>query len=768
MGRSRGRATLALALTVLALLAVTAAAQTPVGAAFTYQGRLTDAGGPVTGSYDLRFTLFDAASAGAQVGTPVTVNAVAVASGLFSVSLDFGAGAVSGSARWLSIEVRPAGGGSFTLLAPRQRLTPAPQSVFSSFTDPANLTALNASNLTSGIVPGSRLAGAYGQALTLPNAANAITGTFTGNGLALTSLNASSLTTGTVPGGAVGGTYPNAVAFTNVGNGFTGSFTGNGAGLTNLNAQPRYVRTVVVSPVGSASANGAALQAALAGITGASAGNPWLLKIEPGVYDVGAAGLVMKPYVDVEGSGELATRLTAPGNASNSIGTVNVADHSELRFLTAENTGGAVFAKAIYVAAGPAAKVTHVTATAFGASAESQGVYLGAVTNDTVVRDVSTNVTAAGSARSYGLLVIGAGAPLLRNLHLVAFGGAEAHALFHFGGATPLVLDVETHGLGATVINRGVTSVDSSPTLRNVAASASGPSTFSDGIASFGTSAVRLERVKAYAATNTGQATGIYNGPGTTPWLADVYVEAQGGLEAWGMNNDGIGGPPMDQVSAVAFGTLGTTNTAVGIRNLNSSPFMTHLTVIAGNAAEVMGVFNTGASSAAISQATIRASSGPGTTVYGVRGLNSSIVLTDALVIASGGTTAYGVGAENSSSLLTRVEARALGAATTNAGVYNATATSVNLRHVTAVALGGNFANGLRNQGLATTITVDASTLTGSGAAITNLSINNTNASSISVGVSKLNGAVANPGGGTLLCLFSYNGSYVPVPSTCL
>src|SRR5262245_7593418 len=401
-----------------AWLAGTASAQTPVGTAFTYQGRLTDAGGPVTGSYDLRFTLFDAAAAGNPVGTPVTVGAVAVAQGLFSVSLDFGAPAVNGSARWLSIEVRPAGSGSYTLLAPRQRLAPAPQAVFSSFTDPANLTSLNAGNLTAGTVPGARLAGTYAQALSLTNTGNAITGTFTGNGLALTALSASSLTTGTVPGAALGGAYPNAVAFTNPAN----VFVGDGAGLSNLNAQPRYVRTVVVSPVGSATANGAALLAALAGITSASVANQWLLKIEPGVYNVGATGLAMKPYVDVEGSGEQATRITAPGNGSNSIGTVNMVDHAELRFLTVENTGGAAYAKAVYMASGGAAKLTHVTATAFGASVESQGVYLTGAPNDVVVRDVTTNVTATGAARAYGVLVLAPGSPVLRNLSLVAFG----------------------------------------------------------------------------------------------------------------------------------------------------------------------------------------------------------------------------------------------------------------------------------------------------------------------------------------------------------
>jgi hypothetical protein len=53
---------------------------------------------------------------------------------------------------------------------------------------------------------------------------------------------------------------------------------------------------------------------AFAGIT-ASASTPCLLKIEPGIYDLAAASLNMKPYVDVEGAGENTTILT--GNVSS-------------------------------------------------------------------------------------------------------------------------------------------------------------------------------------------------------------------------------------------------------------------------------------------------------------------------------------------------------------------------------------------------------------------------------------------------------------------
>ena len=59
-----------------------------------------------------------------------------------------------------------------------------------------------------------------------------VTGTLTGNGSGLTALNASNLASGAVPGAVLSGTYSNALTFSNASN----SFTGNGAGLTNVAA----------------------------------------------------------------------------------------------------------------------------------------------------------------------------------------------------------------------------------------------------------------------------------------------------------------------------------------------------------------------------------------------------------------------------------------------------------------------------------------------------------------------------------------------------
>ncbi|MFO1487400.1 MAG: hypothetical protein U1F65_02880 [Verrucomicrobiota bacterium] len=99
------------------------------GTAFTYQGRLNDGANPASGSYDLRFALFDAASNGTQQGNPLTNSATAISNGLFSVSLDFG-NQFAGANRWVEIAVRTNGAASFFLLAPRQALTPAPYAIY--------------------------------------------------------------------------------------------------------------------------------------------------------------------------------------------------------------------------------------------------------------------------------------------------------------------------------------------------------------------------------------------------------------------------------------------------------------------------------------------------------------------------------------------------------------------------------------------------------------------------------------------------------------
>lgn len=101
--------------------------QALMGTAFTYQGYLKKGGTPYNGNCDFVFSLWDAATEGNQIGSNQDRLNVSVSNGLFTVQLDFGADAFQGDARWLWVRVRcPAGGGDYTILDPRQPLTPAP------------------------------------------------------------------------------------------------------------------------------------------------------------------------------------------------------------------------------------------------------------------------------------------------------------------------------------------------------------------------------------------------------------------------------------------------------------------------------------------------------------------------------------------------------------------------------------------------------------------------------------------------------------------
>jgi hypothetical protein len=219
--RSFSRSSLAFcAARVLTPLAVLLAAglstevSAQVDSRFTYQGELKDAGNPVSGVYDLRFRLYNAQVGPAQVGPQVTVPGVAIVDGLFNAEVNFGPGVFTGAQLWVEIDSRPAGGGAYVTLAPRQRLNATPFSAYAlaantaaTATTATNATTANnalnlnsqppafytnATNLNAGTVPSARLTGAYSNALTLSNVGNV----FFGNGANLTGINATNISSG--------------------------------------------------------------------------------------------------------------------------------------------------------------------------------------------------------------------------------------------------------------------------------------------------------------------------------------------------------------------------------------------------------------------------------------------------------------------------------------------------------------------------------------------------------------------------------------------
>lgn len=102
------------------------------------------------------------------------------------------------------------------------------------------------------------------------------------------------------------------------------------------------VQTVHVHPVpGNHAASGTALLNAMNGITNASATKRYVIKLEPGIYDIGSTMLTQKPYVDLEGSGQQATVIQGVGNddPDSYTAVVKAASSAEIRDLQIKSAG---------------------------------------------------------------------------------------------------------------------------------------------------------------------------------------------------------------------------------------------------------------------------------------------------------------------------------------------------------------------------------------------------------------------------------------------
>lgn len=206
--------------------------------------------------------------------------------------------------------------------------------------------------------------------------------------------------------------------------------------LLGVNTAEAQIRTVLVSPVpGDPVASGTALRNALAGVSSPSATNRWLLKIEPGIYDVGATSLVMRPYVDIEGSGIESTVIRGSGNSDPWAfpnATLQGADNTELRFLTVQATGPTSTSSAMAMyneSASP--RLYRVKFVA------SQGQSLWGVRNIDAAPlieecEVSVAATATGGS-AYGLVFFGANFPANRRSSILRSKVAVSGATENFG-----------------------------------------------------------------------------------------------------------------------------------------------------------------------------------------------------------------------------------------------------------------------------------------------------------------------------------------------
>ncbi len=386
------------------------------------------------------------------------------------------------------------------------------------------------------------------------------------------------------------------------------------------------------------------ISAALSSITTASAANRYLVRVMPGVY---AEQVLMKPFVDIEGSGELNTTITAPGTNANT-GTVVGADNAEIRFLTMECTGGNANSFAFF-SSGVSPRLTHVTAVATGSSGYNIGLYFnfGAPTvNDATAsasggnnnygvftRNTSAvlnNVTASGSGGifSEGVHNTDAGKPVLNNVTARASGGSNTNSGVNNDNAAPVMTNMTIFASGGAN-TYGVHNVTGAALMTNLTISVTLATGINAGVANE-LSSGEMNNVKISASGGT-SAYGVLNLNNSSPVMTGVSAYAAGGTSNYGVRNESSSAPQMTEVIASASGG----NNSYGVSNVTSSPEMTRVSAYASSAYKNFAVHNISGAAPVLTNVTAIASG----SWNGSTGFDAFAAYTDSASMTAEGST---------------------------------------------------------------------------------------------------------------------------------
>ena len=203
--------------------------------------------------------------------------------------------------------------------------------------------------------------------------------------------------------------------------------------------------------------------------------NPYVIKIAPGTYEE-VGPVVLKSYVDVEGSGQGVTTITCECGSNSldgSAATVSASNiQAEIRHLTIANTTGSddtTYSTGVATfMSDESFSMNNVTATATGGDNMSGVANVGSwsLLSSPLMNNVTATATgginSAGVANSYS-------SPLMNNVTATATG-ANSAGVFNQQGSSPLMNNVTATAIG-DVDNGGggvgVLNDSSSATIRN-------------------------------------------------------------------------------------------------------------------------------------------------------------------------------------------------------------------------------------------------------------------------------------------------------------
>jgi hypothetical protein len=471
---------------------------------------------------------------------------------------------------------------------------------------------------------------------------------------------------------------------------------------------------------------------ALASITDASASNPYVIKVAPGTYE---GRVTLKSYVDIEGSGQGVTTLTAPGGSDggnvSSLATVTASGPTvaELRDLTVVNTGGSSFGIGIYLVSNEV-RVTDVVADASGASSEARGVYV--LNSSPTLANVTARASGASSSGNYGVFLVSA--PVrATSVTADARGAAGSNVGVRVLQSAATLTNVVTSGSGGSGAYGfwGGSGTTTPAVVTNMTATGSQGTTFTVGARLEGRSTLR-------SATATATSSGVSG--------SSVAVDVQSASAA-----------VMVDVAATASGS----SLATGINVVNSSSVsLTGVQASAASASDQNRAVRIQSSSATMVDVVADAV-GAESQAVGVEIFSSSPSMANVWATASGAGSGVRIGVRNQSSapLMTNVWATASGSELANLGVRNADS-SPTMTGVTATGLGGD---GVQNSGSSAPVIRD-SRLVG---LLHSVYFVDDPASPTRVANSMLDGPTNGSVPGRLTCLGAYTPTFTALGPTC-
>jgi hypothetical protein len=537
-----------------------------------------------------------------------------------------------------------------------------------------------------------------------------------------------------------------------------------------------YGKTAIVAQSGGDYTSPLDAMTDIAGWCGTpSSTNPCMVKIMPGIYDLGNNGLTMQSYVDIEGSGENTTIITSThssGSWDAASATVAGADNAEMRFLSIENQGGSTYSIAIYNSyASP--DVTHVIATAYGGS-HSYGTF-----NSTSAPSM-TNVTANASGVSNSVGIYNSlSSPVMENVNATASGGGTNRGVFNVSFA-PEMTNVRATASGGS-INYGVHNFNtSSPSMNNVTAEASGGSSFNYGVYNQTSSPVINNSITI--ASGGSSSFGVYNKNSSLPELVNVSIngiiitgrqlfvpasgtDAENGTLLLAANNEitGLGAASAANRYTIKLdaGTYDLGNNELAMQSYvdieGSGENTTTITSTHSNiTSNVASATVSGADNAEIRFLTVE-NQGGSTNSIAIFNNTASPDITNVTANGFGGSSGnIGVRNNDSSPAMTNVTATASGGDYAY-GVLNFNASSPSMTNITANASGGTLSRGMQNTNASPTI--KTSSIGGTTGSIFNTG------STAKIGATMLEGPVTGAG---FTCVGAYDETFTALNNSCL